>query len=384
MKNPDVMPIQDVSAVRRVLVYSIGSLGDTLCVLPALWAVRQHFANARISLLVDAQRGRSLVSAREVLEGCGCVDEFLSYPVSGNCAGKASLALHMFRVVYEGRYDVLVYLVRCWQGQWRVLRDRLFFASTGIPARIGFEGLPVRPPITSGVPPPRLPPVADLLLARLRASGVPAPAAGEGRYDLALTVAERAEAQQWLEDRGAPQGRPLLGVGPGSKMPSKIWPVERFGEAVKQLIAETGVWPVVSGGGDDRELGDRLVATWGEGTVAAGGLGVRQSAALLSRCAAYLGNDTGTMHLAAAVGVPCVGVFSARDYPGLWEPYGAGHIVLRHDLSCSGCMAQQCPGHGNECTRRVGVEDVVAACSKILKQRRGGTKGIEVVNGEPS
>jgi len=80
----------------------------------------------------------------------------------------------------------------------------------------------------------------------------------------------------------------------------------------------------------------------GTGLCAAGELSVRESAALMEGARFYLGNDTGVMHLAAAVSIPCVGVFSARNWPGIWEPYGHGHKVLRFDVPCSGCHLAVC------------------------------------------
>lgn len=94
-----------------------------------------------------------------------------------------------------------------------------------------------------------------------------------------------------------------------------------------------------------------------------------ESAAVLKRSRGYLGNDTGTMHLAAMVGVPCVALFSARDYPGQWEPYGHGHAVLRHETDCAGCMLEVCHERGNECLRLISEEEVFEASRYLLGDR---------------
>jgi len=161
-------------------------------------------------------------------------------------------------------------------------------------------------------------------------------------------------------------GRPWIGVGPGGKMPAKRWPVERFDDVIGALIRERDVWPVVFGGPADRALGTALVNVWGRGYVAAGSLDVRAAAEALSRCLLYVGNDTGTMHLAAAVGTRCVAVFSGRDFPGKWEPYGPGHRVLRAPVECEGCMLKECQEKGNLCLTSIGVEDVLEACRQTL------------------
>lgn len=157
-----------------------------------------------------------------------------------------------------------------------------------------------------------------------------------------------------------------LALAPAQKMPAKRCPEERFRQVVMALIERHDIWPVVFGGGEDAALGDRLLRAWGHGYNAAGALSVRGAAAALKRCAMYLGNDTGTMHLAAAVGIPCVAVFSARERPGLWYPYGTGHRVLRSDIECEGCGLVECVERKNECLRMIEVEHVLAACRELI------------------
>ena len=149
-------------------------------------------------------------------------------------------------------------------------------------------------------------------------------------------------------------------------MPAKRWDAERFAQAGSALIARHGVWPVVFGGPEDRDTGDALLRHWGRGYNAAGRLGLRASAAALKRCGLYLGNDTGTMHLAAAVGVTCAAIFSARDYPGRWYPAGRGHQVFRAQIECEGCRLTECVDRRNECLNRITVDEVVAGCETVL------------------
>jgi len=109
------------------------------------------------------------------------------------------------------------------------------------------------------------------------------------------------------------------------------------------------------------------VQAWGRGLVAAGALRVRDSAALLERCRLFIGNDTGTMHLAASSGVPCVALFSARDEPGKWEPMGERNVVLRKSVPCAGCMLTSCDERDRLCLRLIEVEEVIDAASSLLK-----------------
>jgi len=156
-------------------------------------------------------------------------------------------------------------------------------------------------------------------------------------------------------------------VGPGSKMPSKVWPLERFREVGSRLLQNyPDCMLLVVGGRDDVARGEELCSVWGpRARNLAGELSPYGSAEVLRQCVAYVGNDTGAMHLAGMVGTPCVALFSARDYPGQWEPYGTGHIVLRHETECAGCMRIDCP-YENKCLNLITVDEAEKAVNSII------------------
>ncbi len=130
------------------------------------------------------------------------------------------------------------------------------------------------------------------------------------------------------------------------------------------------------GGAEDRPIAEVLLKSWKRGYSAAGALGLRPSAAAMARCRIYLGNDTGSMHLAVAVGVPCVAIFSSRAAPGLWYPYGEGHHVFRTPIDCEGCELQVCVERKMECIRRIGVDEVVEACAQAFAKHDAPASGI--------
>jgi heptosyltransferase-3 len=99
-------------------------------------------------------------------------------------------------------------------------------------------------------------------------------------------------------------------------------------------------------------------------------LNVREGIAALQKCALFLGNDTGTMHMAVAAGIPCVAIFSSRDYPGNWYPYGNNHIVFRTPIDCEGCMLERCIERKMECILSIDEDQVYAAAQKMLGSSR--------------
>ncbi|MEM8911824.1 MAG: glycosyltransferase family 9 protein [Planctomycetota bacterium] len=350
----------------RILVFRIGQLGDSLIALPALWALKENFPGASMTLLCDVHPGAGFVGAASVYEGTGLFDDIVSYPVEGGFQG-AWKTLGLLRFLRQQRFDALAYLAPSLRTQRQTLRDRWFFKTARIRKLIGFRGMPDYGSLQER-PLPRLPHEADHLLHRLRSDGLDVPEPGRGRCDVNLTASDQAKVDQWVAIQPTQTQRPWLGIGPGSKMSAKLWPTERYAAVVSELIDDFGVWPVVFGGPEDTAVGEQLIQGWRRGYNAAGSLGLRASVAALGRCQVYLGNDTGTMHMAAASGTRCVAIFSSRDFPGKWDPYGNGHQILRTAIHCEGCMLTSCVEQQNRCLREIRVETVVSRARDVLEQ----------------
>lgn len=181
---------------------------------------------------------------------------------------------------------------------------------------------------------------------------------------LCLPAEERDKARAWLERR-QPPGTVLAAVCPGANQPANFWPLERFEEIGHRLASLKGIVPIVIGGPAEREMGERLLTAWGRGINAAGEFSVLGSAALLGQCQFLVGLDTGTTHLAAALGTPCVTISGERNPPGQWTPLGPGHIVLRHPVPCSGCGHRVCPVPDHPCMTGISTEQVWAAIMDV-------------------
>jgi asparagine synthase (glutamine-hydrolysing) len=385
-------PISQLPSVKRILVFRIGQLGDTIVALPAMTAVRRNFPDAHIALLSDRHPGKSYVVASDLLRGAGIFDEFLSYPVSESGEFlRGSRIVFLLTKLRATRFDTLVYLAPTNRWPEQIARDRQFFRLAGIENFIGMEAFPNLPPKQLGQPMTQVPRESELLLRRLAASGldvgsqrsevrgqrseISGQISASQRFsvsafscDLHLGSQDEAPVSEWLADLPPDEGRVWVAVGPGSKMPAKRWPLERFRKVVGELIEEFDIWPVVFGGEEDKVIGDWLLDKWGRGYTAAGSLGLRPSLAAMKRGVMFLGNDTGTMHMAAAVGVPCVAIFSSRERPGLWFPAGEGHRVFRSTIECEGCGLVECVERQNECLKRISTAEVLEACREILSR----------------
>ena len=350
---------------QRVLIFRIGELGDTIIALPALRAIRQAFPAALISLLGNVDTEARHVTPDQILPD-GLVDEWLAYR-SRDFHSTFADRLKLLRRLRRAQFDLLVYLAPRIRSREDVRRDLLFFRLAGVSKVIGadaWQPLPSR----NGGPLPVVEHETDHLLQRLSRGGIEVPEIGTAKVELNLTTAEERSAELWLKESLPAVGvNRIVGFGPSSKWPSKVWPEERFAELGSRLIKFAEVFPIVFGGLEDRALGERLIQTWGRGANAAGALSVRAAAAALKHCDAYVGNDTGTMHLAAAIGTRCVGIMAAIDWPGRWNPYGQGHLVLRRTVPCEGCLLRVCQREGMKCLKEIVVDDVFDACCRVLE-----------------
>ncbi len=356
-----------LSAPSRILVFRIGQLGDTIVSIPAMQVVRKSYPEAHIALLCDRHPGKRHVVASDLLRGSKLFDEYISYPVSASAellrSGRMAALLVRIR---RRRFGTLVYLAPTNRKPEQIARDRKFFAMAGIRNFIGMNGFTELEPKRSDQGLAETPRESELLLRRLAESGLETEWAIGSQMDLGLGQTEEIAVSEWRARLGPDEGRRWIAVGPGSKMPAKRWPLRRFEEVVTQLISELNIWPVVFGGPEDKLVGEWLLKHWGCGYNSAGALGIRPSLAALKRCAMFLGNDTGTMHMAAAVEVPCVAIFSSRERPGLWYPHGDGHRIFRSEIECEGCGLVECVERGNECLKRIAVDQVLMASREML------------------
>ena len=356
-----------LTKAKRLLVYRYGQIGDFVASVPALLALKANFPGARLTLLSEVPQTSDSLPPEKVLPS-ELVDEYLKY--RGGTSLKNLTRFAFFLLSLRRRhFDLLVYLVPSTRDAKRRRRDALFFRLAGIHRIIGMKGFPDDPfPRGAGGSLGEVEHETDALLRRLAADGVNVPAPGEAVADLGLTSEERQSARSWLTEH-LPAGGAVAGwfaLSPGSKWASKRWPYERFRELTIRLWREQHLFPVIVGGAEDKALGERLIEACGAGACAAGELSVRQSAALLELALFYVGNDSGPMHLAAAVATPCVAIFSAQDWRGRWHPYGKGHEVLRLDVPCAGCFSAHCR-YQLECLSNIDATKAYEACLRVLR-----------------
>jgi heptosyltransferase-3 len=356
-----------VNAPRRILIYRCGALGDTVVALPAMRTVREAFPNAELALMT-ANDGAGILWTDEVLRDFGWFGSVVTYRAREVASIRGLWGV--LRRVRAVRPDLVVYLGSDHNSGIRALRDRLFFLLAGArhfvaasSDKVSFFGRLRRERR-------EYPHEVDRLLDALRRGGI---AVGQPRFELPRRAVHAERVAALLAEGRVGVERPLVAMCPGSKQAAKRWPLERYAAVGARLIAEGGVDVAIIGGPDEARAADLVARDWpaGRWITLAGELSVLESAEALRRAALYVGNDTGAMHLAAAVDTPCVAIFAARE-PGIsWHPYGAMHVVLRRDeVPCANCYLTECTTHGLRCLTAIDVDAVWEACRTLLRTRR--------------
>lgn len=301
--------------IRRILIHRPGSLGDTVVALPCLHLIRRRFPGSELRVLTNAPVARNAPPLSAVLEGSGLVDGYLEYPIElRNLTQLRGLA----RDIRRWRPDMLVYLARR-ETRLQVWRDAAFFRACGIRDIVGLALS--RDLIESSRRPDGLfEREAERLARNLAALGT-ADLSDPASWDLGLTEADRALPRRLIADRIGAQ--PFIVLSIGTKQAANDWGVDNWRALTEQLCR---IYPhrlvFVGGEGDHEQSGAVMAGVADRCVNLCGALSVRESAALIGSAVLFIGNDSGPMHLAAAVGTPVVAVFSRLFPPGMWFPLG--------------------------------------------------------------
>jgi lipopolysaccharide heptosyltransferase III len=345
----------DLRGVRSVLVIRHRAGGDLLLTTPALRALRAGLPGARIDVL--AARGMG-----GLLAGNPDVDRVIEIE-RGSLLAQAALYARLGR----GGYDVVLDLV---SNPRTAFMTRL----TRAPVRVGYDIAGRRGAYTLRVP--REPLGADgrpVLRYAPEAALDPVRALGIAPRGLSLRLevgeAARALVDAWLA-RSHPAGSPLLACLPLGSWPAKTWTPERFAAVMDELSDQgTAVW-LWGPGEQDRVEAAR--AAMRAPSLLAPETDWQGLAALLSRCAILVCNDSGPKHVAAALGVPTVAVYGPTN-PATWHPPEGPHVAIEAEgLACLHCNEVRCPLPGERwmrCMRDVPAARVASAARELLSRR---------------
>lgn len=363
MKTHPIQPSAARRRRRRIAVLRIGSLGDHLIALPLYQRLRELHADDELSLISDipANGNPKIIGPASILPE-GLFDSIHGYPVGSG----VRQVWNTYRLFRRQRFDLLYYLMPTRTAR-QLRRDRLFLRLSGVKV----EGLSVQDATAAEAP--RYLPQLQLYEHEMNRLARAIPALREGGIrnsrnpSLRLTDAEQGEFEAATESRRA---RNTLAISLGTKCDVNHWGGENWRQLVRRLDAEgTFDCLLLIGSQDEHAECEAVRREWtGKSFNLCGRLTMRQSAAAIASAQLFIGHDSGPMHVAAAVDVPIVAVFSARNLPGIWFPLSDRRQVHYTSMECMGCGRMRCEDRQKACIRAITVDEVYASCLSMRPQ----------------
>lgn len=327
-----------VNEIKEILVIRNDGVGDMVISTPVFKALKKKYPSARLTVVASSRN-------HEVIQGNPYVDDILIYKGAGLFmkemrTRKIDLAIDLF-ITYRMKQAFITYL-------------------SGASYRLGFEEsgremfFNIRGPAASY----KKKAVENLfdLVGTLGAGG------NECEPEIFLETGERQWALNVLSERGlGPASK--VAIHPGAFYPIREWPAERFGEVAKRIVKENGPKILLFEDRKEKTLLGTIQNMLGERAEVFCGLQLRQFMSLLSWCDLLICNNSGPLHIAAALKVPTVSIVGPSIVP-LWLPYGSGHVVIRKELPCSPCNKVTCEDHS--CMRLITAGEVTEAALGLL------------------
>ena len=339
--------------IQKIMIRTPNWIGDAVMTTPAMAVVRDSFPGARIVLVANP-----VVS--QLFSPHPSCDDVIVYDKKGIHKGLAGLVRFSFSLRRES-FDLAILFQNA-------IEAAIIGALAGIPNRTGYRsdgrGFLLTRGVTLRKEDLRLH-HTDYYLGMLQRIGLSA-----SRRELSLYCTE--EEKDWAKEQLG--NGPRVAINPGAAYGSaKRWFPERFAEVANSIRREFGMDILLVGGPAEREIGDDIVSRMPEKPLdMIGRTSVRQMMSLLSQCRLMVTNDSGPMHVAAALGIPVVALFGPTDHTTT-SPLSDAVRIVRKDTECAPCLKRVCPTD-QRCMTAIDPGDVMVSVRSLLEET-GGVAG---------
>ncbi len=330
----------------KILIRATNWVGDAIMALPALRAVRMRFPDAEITILARPYVA-AIYKDQEVCDNTMFVEN--KRDIVGELRAQ--------------KFDVALLLQNAFEAAWIAWR-------AGIPERIGYarDGRSLLLTKAVAVPKPGEIPAHEqyYYLELLRRAGWLDSLPGESFIKLNVPEENRQRAEDFLVSAGVNHGSMRIAIGAGASYGSaKCWPPDRFAELANRLQMQAQADVILFGTSGEAAVSSAIAAGMDHPPIdLTGKTAIHDLPAILSQCHLFIGNDSGAMHVAAAVGLPVVAVFGPTD------PFGTAPVtprcsIVQEKTYCSPCFLRRCPTD-HRCMTRVTPEAVEAAARQWI------------------
>lgn len=332
-----------MSEVQNIIVRMPNWIGDLVMATPVLADLRSAFPKASITAMCK----RPIC---ELLKMDKAIDELYCFTRPSNDFLRRDDLRDIIAKIIAGKYDAGVLLTNSFSSAW-------WFWQGKVRRRIGysncFRRFLLTDPISSVNKKEHQVTAYKRILTPL---GVPI---SQTVPRLFLSDKEVAESKSLLSQRGYVLGKKIIGINPGAAYGSaKCWPPASFRALAMRLLLETDAYILFFGDGSSANLVKKICQGLPEKVIdLAGVTSLRELACIIKDCSVVVTNDSGPMHMAAALNVPVVALFGSTD-ENRTGPYGQKEQVINKHVKCSPCFKRVCP-IDFPCMKEIGVDEVV-------------------------
>lgn len=326
---------------KKICIYRIGNIGDIICTIPAIIAVRRAYPDAYITLLTSPGKKGS-PGAKELLDGAWFIDKLWVY-YSDEISGFKK-TFQFIKKMRQESFDLLIYFPQELITLKPLIRNLFFIKLCRIKKAIGFELSTIKFWTHAQSERYLFDNEVKRLINLLKRWDMPM----DDKISYELPIANEIEnsARKIFEEYHLNKTSLIFGFMPGASYPTNQWPLDNFIEVGKFILQQ---YPqskiVVFGGPSDYEKGEHIKNYLKGDRIVnlAGKTSLLETAVLVKKLNLLVSNNTGLMHMAALAGVKTIAIFSAAELDGKWFPCGENAKLLMKRTECEGCYYKKCP-----------------------------------------
>ncbi|MBI5181846.1 MAG: lipopolysaccharide heptosyltransferase II [Nitrospirae bacterium] len=336
--------------IKKILIRGTNWIGDAVLTMPAVNAVRKRFIDAEISILVKPWVAGLFVNSPDI-------DRIIIYGDENyiSLCGKRKLASDLKKY----KFDMAILFQNAFEAAFLA-----FLAK--IPIRYGYNTDGRGMFLTHKIP------LSDETLKKhqvwyyldlLRPIGI-----NIERPELNLKIGnkDKSSALNILKINRIKKDDLIIGINPGASYgPAKRWLPDKYAKLAEMLIERHNARIILFGSKDDKEVAAEIVSiSTAKPLNLAGITSLTETAALIEQCRLFITNDSGLMHIAAALNVPVIAIFGSTS-PEKTGPYGKGHHIIYKNAECSPCLKRKCPTDFR-CMGLISVDEVYSRAEKMI------------------
>lgn len=330
----------------QVLIVRLSAIGDCIQTLPMATAIKDRYPGARITWVVEKP-------AAPLLRDHSSIDRLIELP--RGWLRSPSTLLKLRRTLRESKFEIAF-------DPQSLTKSALIAWLAGVPRRIGLArpyGRELSLLLNTVQVEPTNEHVVDRQLELLHAIGIRWP---EVRFDVPESLAAKHWVATWLDQ--SPLAAGFIAINPGATWDSRLWPTARYAQVAARLGQRAGLRSLIVWAGAREQAWAEEIAAGSNGYgMVAPSTSLPELAALLRRSKLFLGSDTGPMHIAAAVGTPCVGLFGTTR-PENSGPYGAANVALQAYYQAG--TSRQRRNASNDAMQAITIDMACEACERLL------------------